>query len=152
MEPVITLAATTLSVILPFVAKGAEEFIKAAGKDAYENAKALFHYVKEKLSANEEYVSTVANFEKNPQRHATAVEDILKEAFLKDEEFANQVSLRLRTLGPRISVLQEVDKAKDLTGARVRTVSDGEFEIVQRITDAENVVGFEADEVRSRSS
>ena len=152
MEPVITLAATTLSVILPFVAKGADEFIKAAGKEAYENAKSLFNYVKGKLSTNEEYDSTVTNFEKNPQRHAMAVEDILKEALAKDEEFAKQVSLRLRTLGPHISVLQEVDKAKDLTGARVGTVSDGEFDIVQRVKDAENVVGFEADEVRSRSS
>ena len=47
MDPVTaTLAANVMTVLMPYAAMGAQEFVKSAGKEAYEKAKSLLGTLK----------------------------------------------------------------------------------------------------------
>lgn len=141
MEPITTLAATTISILTPYVAKGAEEFIKAAGKDVYEKAKKLFAYVKEKLSGNEQAASTINLYEKKPTRYEAALKEILTEEMEKDKEFKDEVSKQLGELGPYIHVIQKMEKGEYVTGVDAEEIKSGRVNVDQDIKEGKSVTG-----------
>jgi hypothetical protein len=144
MEPVTTLAATAIGVLTPYVAKGAEEFIKAAGKDVYEKAKQLFAYVKGKLSGNEEASATISLYERNPARHGEALKGILAEELEKDKEFKDEVSRQLEELGPYIHVIQKMEKGEGVKGVDAEEIEEGRINVEQDIKEAKDVTGVSA--------
>src|SRR5260370_34839279 len=70
MDPatIATLTGSVLSVITPYVVKGADEFAKLVGETAFEKAKGLFAALKHKLSGDPEAADTLAHFDENSQR------------------------------------------------------------------------------------
>ena len=55
MDPITaSLAAKVVAVLAPYVAVGAQEFVRNAGKDAYEKAKTMFAALRAKWTGDEE--------------------------------------------------------------------------------------------------
>lgn len=92
-----TLVPAVMALLAPFVAKGAEEFAKMAGKAAAEKAGALLNTLKERWSQDDEAKDALARFEQKPERYRPVVEDILTEAVKADPAFAQALS---QILGP----------------------------------------------------
>lgn len=92
-----TLVPAVMALLAPFVAKGAEEFAKTAGKAAAEKAGALLSTLRERWSKDDEAKDALTRFEQKPERYRPVVEDILAEAVRADPAFAQTLS---QILGP----------------------------------------------------
>ncbi|MCM3905369.1 MAG: hypothetical protein ND866_27035 [Pyrinomonadaceae bacterium] len=92
MEPITTLAATVIAILTPYVAKGAEEFVKGAGKDAYEKTKQLFVRLKEKWTGDDEASQALTNFEKKPDWYEPVLRKFLERDLETDRNFADDIS------------------------------------------------------------
>jgi hypothetical protein len=141
MEPITTLAATAISILTPYVAKGAEEFAKAAGKEVYEKTKRLYSYVKEKLSGNDEAVATISLYEKNPARHGEALEGILAEEMEKDKKFAEGVSRELEEIGPYIHIILKMEEGEGVIGMEADEFKAGRANVEMDIKKGKNITG-----------
>src|SRR5215210_1288847 len=64
MDPITaSLAANVVAVLAPYVAVGAQEFVRNAGKDAYEKAKTMLASLKAKWTGDEEATDALTRFE-----------------------------------------------------------------------------------------
>jgi hypothetical protein len=138
MEPLSTLAATAVTVLVPYLAKGAEEFVKAAGKDAYEKARNLVASLRARWAGNSEALETLTRVAEKPGRYEPVLRDILEEE-LKDPSFAAELSRQLDALGPHLRVIQELDEAKNVTGIEVEEFTRGNAQVEQKIKKGESV-------------
>lgn len=136
-----TLAATVVSIIVPYVTKGAEEFMKGAGKDAYEKTKAFFDYLKKRISANKKATSIMTRFEEEPENYWTKIESILQEEVEQDSVFAIELSNQLKTLEPYIEIIQKMKTGEDVIALEADGMTSGKVYINQEIDDAKGVKG-----------
>src|SRR5260370_15840317 len=118
MDPatIATLTGSVLSVITPYVVKGADEFAKLVGEAAFAKAKGLFAALKHKLSADPEAADTLAHFEEKPPRYQPALQDILSENLAKDPEFAAELEQHIKGMGPVLEVVQRMKEAEGEIG------------------------------------
>ena len=142
-----TLAATALSVLLPYFAKGAEEFAKEAGKAAFAKCGELIQAIRSKFSGDEEAERALNNFEKKPARYRATFEDILNEKLEADETFRSQFSDLLKQLGPDIQVIQKMEEGEEVTGIEADKMTSGSAKVDQDIKKGKKVVGAKIKEI-----
>src|ERR671921_558203 len=100
MDPVTaTLAANVMTVLMPYAAMGAQEFVKSAGKEAYEKAKNLLGTLKARWAKDKEATDAVARFEEKPERYRPVLEGILEEKITQDRELAAELATLLKEGG-----------------------------------------------------
>ena len=146
MDPA-TIATGVLTVLMPYVAKGAKEFISVVGEVGYEKAKGLMEKLKSKWSGDKEVTSTLENFEAKPERYKPVLEDIMHEKLAKDPELANELSKMLQEMGPTLTIIQEMDEARGVTGLAAGEVNSGNVSVTQKIKKAEDVTGAKIDRI-----
>ena len=144
MEPM-TIAASALAILTPYVAKGAEEFIKAFGKDAYEKTKGLYSTLKAKWSGDEEAMGTLENYEEKPERYEPVLKSILEEKLGSDADLRAELSQQVKEVAPyfapHIKVFQKVIRGEDLTGAEIDEMTRGTVEVTQDLDEVKNATG-----------
>src|SRR6516162_4951842 len=91
-----TLAATVLSILSPYVAKGAEEFAKEAGKAAFNKAGEILKAIHKKFAGDEEAQEALQNFQKKPARYELLLQEILNEKIEGDESFKAEIGELLK--------------------------------------------------------
>jgi hypothetical protein len=142
IDPVITnLVSNVMSVLMPYVVKGAEDFAQLAGKAAYVNAQSLFRTLKEKLASDEEARDSLSRFEEKPERYRPVLEDILQERLAEDEVLANELKKLLQGMEPDLEIIQKMDVGVDVTGLEAEEMAGGKAKIEQDIKEAKNVTG-----------
>jgi hypothetical protein len=141
MEPASALAVAALTALTPYLAKGSEEFIKAAGKDVYEKTKNLLVMLKTRWKNDREATDALTRYQEKPQRYEPVVKDILEEQLAKDNDFAAVLSSLLFEIGPQIEVRQRMKDAIDVTGLEATEMSRGDVKVAQEIDTATNVTG-----------
>lgn len=146
MDPA-TIVTGVLTVLMPYVAKGAKEFISMAGEVGYEKAKGLFEKLKAKWAGDKEVTSTLENFEAKPERYKPVLEDIMHEKLAKDPELAGELAKMLQEMGPTLTIIQEMDEAKGVTGLAAGEVNSGNVNVTQKIKKAEDVTGAKIDRI-----
>jgi hypothetical protein len=144
-----SLITAVMTVITPFVKKGAEEFIASAGKDAYEKAKTIFNRLKERWTGDEdkEALSLLSNFEKRPDRYHLILEEVLQEKLGQDKELFNQLSLLFQEIAPKLEVIQNMNEAEDVTGLKANKMNKGTAKVIQDINQGRNILGAEIDSI-----
>jgi hypothetical protein len=80
-----------------------------------------------------------------PERYAGLLGDVLRETMEKDPEFASTLEAAMKALGPKVSVIQRITEAIDVTGATVGTMKSGDLSVQQDIGEAEQVIGAKID-------
>jgi hypothetical protein len=130
-----------MSVLMPYVAKGAEKFAAEAGKEAFERAKGLFATLKANLSGDEEASKELENFQQKPARYEGVVKSILEEKLASDEGLRSELARLLQGMGPLLHIIQEMKVGKGVTGLEADEVASGEIHIQQKIDQAENATG-----------
>ena len=142
MDPITTgLAASVTSTLVPYAAKGAEEFAKSAGKDAYEKAKSLLGILKARWAGDKEATETLTRFEEKPERYQPVFEDILMEKLVQDEELAEELANQLNRMGPELEVIQQIGEGRGVTGLEAEEFSGGRVRVGQNIERSDNVTG-----------
>jgi hypothetical protein len=136
-----------LSVLLPYVIKGAEKFAEEAGKDAYAKAKSLFATLKAKWSGDPEAAKALEDFEQKPARYQPVLRSILEEKLAGDEGLRDELARRLQEMKPYLHVIQEMKVGKGVIGADFGEVASGKVDVEQKIEQAENVTGIKANKV-----
>ncbi|HWC76658.1 MAG TPA: hypothetical protein VG778_04310 [Blastocatellia bacterium] len=146
MDPA-TIATSVLAILMPYVAKGAKEFINIAGEAGYEKAKGMLQKIKAKWSGDQEVSSTIERFEEKPERYKPVLEDILKEKLAQDPEMASQLAALLKEMGPTLHIIQEMEEGKGVTGLAAGEVQSGKVTVDQKIKKAEDVTGAKIDRI-----
>jgi hypothetical protein len=141
MEPVTTLAATVIGILTPYVAKGTEEFVKVAGKEAYEKTKQLFSTLKKKWSGDEEASQALVRFEEKPNRYEQVLKNILQEKLETNNDFADEISRQVDAIGSQIYVIQKMKEAKRVTGADIEEMEGGQVKVEQDFDKGEDING-----------
>ena len=142
MDPVIgNLAASVITVLTPYVAMGAGEFAKEAGKSGYEKAKALLSTLKARWVGDKEAAETLARFEEKPGRYQPALEDLLKEKLAQDQGLAAELATLLDEMGPSLEVIQQMEEGRKVTGLEADEMSGGRARVRQDIGRGEDVTG-----------
>jgi|SRR5687768_219091 len=140
MDP-ISLAATVIGIVSPYVAKGAQELISHVGQEAYEKTKQLVTYLKDKWTGNDEASSTLKNFEQKPERHEKALQDILEEQLSNDPQLAAEVEKQVNELKPYLEVFQKMKKGEDVVGIEADEMKSGTAKVAQEIDEGKNIKG-----------
>lgn len=146
MDPV-TLGATVMSILMPYVAKKAEKFIDLAGKGAYEKAKNLLATLKARWAGDKEATDQLAYFEQNPERYQPIIEDILEKRLAQDKALAVELKQLINQMGPSLSIIQEMDEAKKVIAIKARHLKRGNIRTVQKAKTAEDMIGGEFDTI-----
>src|SRR5215211_2228729 len=142
MDPITaTLAANVVEVLAPYVAVGAQEFVRNAGKDAYEKAKTMLAALRAKWTGDEEATDALTRFEEKPERYAPVLEDVLNEKLADDKELAAVLSTLLEEMGPSLEIVQKMEEGRKVTGLEAEEMTGGKTTVNQDIGRGEDVTG-----------
>lgn len=149
MDPVTitALATSVLSVITPYVTKGADEFAKLVGEAAFDKAKAMFAALKQKFSSDREAADTLTRFEEKPQRYQPVLQDILSEKLTQDPAFAAEMDRHIKNMGPVLDVVQRMKEAEGVVGIQANRMTGGTARVTQEIDTAKQVTGMKIDSI-----
>ncbi len=140
MDPT-TLVTNVMTVLIPYVTKGAEEFARLLGEATYNKAKNLFDILRTHLSGDKEASYSFDCFQEKPKRYQPVVEDILKEKLAQDHAFAADLEDILKEMGPELSIVQRMQVGEKITGLEADEMAGGTATITQEIDQATDVVG-----------
>jgi hypothetical protein len=138
---VATLVTNVIIVLAPFVSKSADEFAGRVGGAAYEKAKAILSTLKQKWSKDEDATTTLALFEKKPERYQRALEDILGENLSQDEDLKAKLTHILEDMGPTIEVLIQMDEAENVKAGKFGDVKRGHITHTVEIKKGKDIEG-----------
>lgn len=141
------LAGSAISLVAPYLAKGAEEFAKSAGKAAFEQCKALAGRLQRWWSSDPVAAAAADNLPKDPQKYGKLLGELLSTDLAKDPAFAKDLRKLVEDLGPSVEVVQNMEIAHGVTGADIGELVTGTVRVQQTIGDAVNVTGFKANKV-----
>ena len=144
MDPI---GATVMSILMPYVTKKAEKFIQIAGKAAYEKAKNILATLKTRWAGDKEATNQLAYFEQNPERYQPIIEDILEKRLAQDKTLATELKQLIDQMGTSLSIIQEMDEAKNVIGLKAKHVKKAKINIVQKAKKAEDMIGGEFDTI-----
>jgi hypothetical protein len=140
MDPA-TLAASVISILTPYVTKGAKELIETVGEVAYEHAKKLFNTLKTRWSADPVASDSLTRFEKKPEIHSPALQEIVEERLKTDPQLSQEVSQTVKDIGPKLDILVKLTKGQDVTGLDAGNIKRGDVKVTLDIGDGTNIVG-----------
>lgn len=135
------LAASVISLVSPFLAKGAQEFAKEAGKDAYAQVKALVERLALWWKGDAVAGALVSAFPAKPVNSAKMLGMSLTTALNGDASFAADVSRLVSASGPYVEVVQRIKVAEGVTGAEIGEMLRGTLRVVQEMETAKGVTG-----------
>lgn len=141
------LAATVISIVSPYLVKGAEEFAKTAGKAAFDGAKSLVDRLSRWWTKDPIANAAATSFKSDPAHYGKMLGAQLEHELKKDDSFARELRSLVDSMGPSVEVVQKMEVARGVTGADIGTLVSGQIRVQQDIKDAQDVVGFRADKV-----
>lgn len=141
------LAAKVISVVLPYFAKGTEEFAKEAGKVAFSQVEKIILAIRRLCDKDPDTARRFGEFEKSPVDNRDSIQTAILTRLEHDRPVVDELMQLLAELGPSIRVIQRMKLGTNVVGLKARRMSRGSAEVKQHIDDANNVTGAEIDEI-----
>lgn len=141
------LAAAAISIVGPYLAKGAETFAQEAGKQAFEAARALAERLQRWWSHEPVAAAAAENLAADPKRYGTVLGDQLAADLAQDEGFAQEVQGLVDGVGPQIEVVQRIEIAHGVTGADIEELVRGSVRVEQDVHEADDLTGYKGKRV-----
>ncbi len=142
-----TLAANAISLVAPYLVKGAEEFAKCVGKAAFDQCSALVERLRSWWSSNPVATAAADNLAKDPETYGKMLGQLLSADLQKNPALAAELRECIENAGPSIDVIQKIEIANGVTGADIGELITGTVKVQQDIKNATNVTGFKATKV-----
>jgi hypothetical protein len=143
MEPV-TITAGVIALLTPYVKKAAEQFAGEAGKVIWNKTQGLFEKLQARLGGDQEAENTLAQFEKDPEQGQAGLEALLKEILTKDHILRDEIAgvlTEVKRDGPQVRIVQRVKEAERLVGIEAERVARGEVEVIQEADKVQEATG-----------
>jgi hypothetical protein len=105
-----TLAATTMTILAPYVAAGGKKAAEVAGAALAEQAGKLLTKIRDWFKGDQEAQTALQSYEKNPNRYGPIVQDILIERLKASPDLVKELQSLIDAMGPRIEVFQKVEQ------------------------------------------
>jgi hypothetical protein len=140
MDPA-TLAASVISILTPYVTKGAKELVETVGQAAYDHARKLLTTLKTRWSADPVAVDSLTRFEKKPEVHAPVLQEIVEERIAADPQLRDEVAQTVKDIGPKLTILIKMAKGEDVTGLEAENVNRADVGVTLEIQEGKKVVG-----------
>jgi hypothetical protein len=140
MDPV-TIGTAVVTILSPYVADAGKELVKAAGEVGLEKARGLMTWLKQQFAGDSVAASDLSRFEQNPTVFAPSLQATIEKKVTSDPAFSAAIADRVKELGPIITIIQEFNDARDLTGVE-GAVRSGQVSVTQKGTTASNVTGI----------
>lgn len=142
------LAVEAVKLLTPFMASGAKKLVTAAGEVALDRLDSFVTRLKQRWSGNPAAENTLERFEKNPERYAPMMEDVLREEMQQDDAFAQEVAGVVNEVGPMLNVVQTLEDGTDVTGVKAGKVRGGAtIDVEQDIKKGQRIIGADIDEI-----
>jgi hypothetical protein len=140
MDPV-TIGTAVVTILSPYVADAGKELVKAAGEVGLEKARGLMTWLKQQFATDSVASSDLSRFEQNPKVFAPSLQATIEKKATDDPAFSAAIADRVAELGPIITIIQEFNDARDLTGVE-GAVRSGQVSVTQKGSAASNVIGI----------
>jgi hypothetical protein len=141
------LAAAAISIVAPYIAKGAEAFAQAAGEQAVGAVKALADRLRTWWSGDPVAEAAAEHLPADPQKYSRTLGNLLAQELNTNQDFAAELQALVDGVGPHIDVVQRIEIADGITGADIDELVRGSVRVEQQMTEARNVTGFKAKKV-----
>jgi hypothetical protein len=139
------LASSAISLVSPYLVKGAEEFAKEAGKEAFEAVTGLYDRLA-KWWSSDPVASAAANAMKDaPERNGKLLGAMLMSALNEDSSLAGDIQRLTDSVGPHVRVIQNIEVAEGVTGARIGELISGSVDVTQQMKHAKDTTGVIVD-------
>jgi hypothetical protein len=143
------LAAAAISMIAPYIAKGAQQFAGEAGEAAFGAVKSLADRLQRWWSGEPVAAAAVEQIAVDPEKYSPIVTSLLASDLAKNDALASEIQQLVNQAQPYVEVVQRMEVANGVTGADIDKLVRGTVRVQQTIDDARDVVGFKAKEVGS---
>lgn len=147
----VAIATLALDLLVPYAKKAAESFAGEAGKTAYAKVGSLFAAIKRRFAGEVAANDTLARFEQSPERYRPFLQDVIAETLKRDAMFRDEVAQLLadiREAAPQLTILQRMKDAESVVGMKAGEMSTGQVVVEQDIGTARSVTGVEIDRIR----
>lgn len=135
-----TLAGSVIAILTPYVAKAGENLVDTVGQVASDHAKRLFDTLKARWSGDPVAKDKLERFEKKPEVHAPALQEIVEERLATDATLRSEVEQTVKEVGPKMAVFLKMTKARGVTVLKVKNVNSGDLNVNADIADGEDVI------------
>jgi hypothetical protein len=140
-QTVTNIATGVMSVLMPYVTRGATEFASAAGEVAYQKAKGLLETLKKRWAGDQEAAAAIQRFEQKPERYEPVMKDVLTEKLAADTALAEEVETRLKEMAPELVIIQRLKDVDTATGLEVSEMKGGKASVTQDVERGRNITG-----------
>jgi hypothetical protein len=139
-----TLAAAAISLLAPYLAKGAEQFASEVGKEAAGAVRAIAERLQRWWSREPVAAAAAQSLPTDPSKYAPVLADLLAGDLAKDPGFAAELRELVDAASPHVDVVQRMEVATGVTGADIDELVRGSVRVEQVIRNARDVTGFRA--------
>ena len=142
------IAAAAVQILAPVVADSAKKLAGQVSDFALDRVEVLLNRLRARWADKPAAQDTLDRFEKNPERYAPMMEDVLKEEMEADPELAAEVDTFVKEVGPTLNIVQTMDEGEDVTGVRAGKIHGAaEVNVQQTIKQGRNITGADVDEI-----
>jgi hypothetical protein len=145
--PVEALAGLAISLVAPYLAKGAESFAQEVGSEAANAVKAVFDRLRKWWSGQPVAAAAAESLPAEPEKYSPILTQLLSSDLAEDDAFTAELRALTERVGPNVQVVQRMNVGKGVTGADIEELVSGTVSVQQHIGQAENVTGLKAKKV-----
>lgn len=149
MDPA-TIAASVAALLAPYLKQAGEDFVGEAGKFVQGRAKVLWQKLRARLEGEPQDKVVLDRFEKDPDTHGDDFRATLEQKMASDKTLSDEISTdvsEIKRQAPYVRVVQKMTEAENVVGAKAKRLKSGTVDVGQGIDKAKNVIGAEVDEI-----
>jgi hypothetical protein len=140
MDPV-TIGTAVVTILAPYAADAGKELVKTAGEVGLEKAKGLMTWLKRQFAGDPVATSDLSRFEKDPKTFGPSLEATIEKKADADPAFAAEVTDRVKSVAPNITIVQRLKKGTDVTAVE-GNIKSGTVSTTQEIDEGSRITGF----------
>jgi hypothetical protein len=150
MDPA-TIAAGAAALLSPYLKKAGEEFAGEAGKYVQEKARDLWQKIRAKLDGDPPARVVLDKFEANPDAHVGEFTVKVQEKIAADKPLADEISAGVADVkrnAPYVRVVQRIKEAEDVVGVKANSLKTGTVDLDQALDVAKGkIVGVDIGDI-----
>jgi hypothetical protein len=149
MDPA-TIAASVGALLLPYLKKIGEDFVGEAGSYVQEKAKLLWQKLRARLDGDPSAKEVLDRYETDPVTHGTKFQTTIQEKFAADKPLSDEISAQLAEIkrkAPYVRVVQRMTEAERILGVEAKRLRSGTIDLTQDFERAQDVTGVKLDDI-----
>jgi hypothetical protein len=149
MDPA-TLAASVAALVAPYLRKAGEEFAGEAGQYVQKKAGELWSKLRAKFDPDPRTKAVLDAFEANPDPGSDEFKGAIEEKATSDQPWSDELAAELTEIKRRarsVLVVQRMDEAERVVGIEGKRIRSEKVEVQQDIKKATDVIGIKVDEI-----